>query len=124
LDAIEHALMVAAYRQANGSPPPQSPPVEPALDCLCEALEHTCRLYGIDDAKLGAFLLSLALRVRRLAGETHGRERLRLVELQLQALLQLQPEHGAEQRPDREPPDISPPATGPHPGGRPPAGHR
>ncbi len=106
--------MVAAYRQANGSPPPQSPPVEPALDCLCEALEHTCRLYGIDDAKLGAFLLSLALRARRLTGKTHGRER----------LLQLQPEHGAEQRPDREPPDISPPATGPHPGGRPPAGHR
>lgn len=107
--------MVAAYRQANGSPPPQSPPLEPALDCLCEALEHTCRLYGIDDAKLGAFLLSLALRVRHLAGETQQRQRLRQrlrqVERQLHGLLQLQ----------SDPPDVTPPAAGPPPSEPPPA---
>ena len=106
--------MVAAYRQANGSPPPQSPAVDPALDCLCEALEHTCRLYGIDDAKLGAFLLNLALRVRRLAAATHERQRLRQVEQQLQALLQ--------PRSDLDPPDLNPPAAGPPADGPPPAG--
>ena len=103
--------MVAAYRQANGMPPPQSAPVEPGLDCLCEALEHTCRLYGIDDARLGAFLLSLALRVRHLAGETQQRQRLRQVERQLHGLLQLQ----------SDPPDVTPPAAGPPPSEPPPA---
>lgn len=103
--------MVAAYRQANGMPPPQSAPVEPDLDCLCEALEHTCRLYGIDDARLGAFLLSLALRVRHLAGETQQRQRLRQVERQLHGLLQLQ----------SDPPDVTPPAAGPPPSEPPPA---
>ena len=115
--------MVAAYRQANGMPPPQSAPVEPGLDCLCEALEHTCRLYGIDDAKLGAFLLSLALRVRRLAGETQQRQRLRQVEQQLQALLHgpTAPSTEAATELSDAPADLRRPAAEPPPDGPPPA---
>lgn len=83
---IEHALIAAAYRLANGVVPPEfRQPVEPSLDCMTEALQETCRLYGIADNDIARFLMSLAMRVGRLNSEIPDRQKLREVEARLMA---------------------------------------
>ena len=81
---IEHALITAAYRMANGTvPDDHRRPVDPTLDCMTQALQETCRLYGFDDQDTARFLMSFALRVGRLNPEIHDRRKLREVEAQL-----------------------------------------
>lgn len=83
---IEHALIAAAYRMANGAIPSDlHQPVDPALDCMAEALQETCRLYGLQDPDIARFLMSLALRVGRLNSEIGERRQLREVEARLMA---------------------------------------
>ena len=83
---IEHALFAAAYRMANGAIPSEfHQPVDPALDCMTEALQETCRLYGFQDPDIARFLMSLALRVARLNSEIPDRLHLREVEARLMA---------------------------------------
>jgi hypothetical protein len=83
---IEHALIAAAYRLSNGAIPAEfHQPVDPALDCMTQALHETCRLYGFQDQDTARFLMSLALRVGRLNSEIPERHHLREVEAQLMA---------------------------------------
>lgn len=81
---IEHALIAAAYRLSNGAIPDEfHQPVDPALDCMTQALEETCRLYGFQDKDTARFLMSMALRVGRLNSEIPERQHLREVETRL-----------------------------------------
>ena len=42
---IEHALITAAYRMANGTiPEDHRLPVDPTLDCMTQALQETCQI--------------------------------------------------------------------------------
>lgn len=83
---IEHALIAAAYRMANGMVPAEfHQPVDPALDCMTEALQETCRLYGFEEHDIARFLMSLAMRVGRLNPEIPDRQQLREVEARLMA---------------------------------------
>ena len=93
---IEHALIAAAYRMANGAIPSEfHQPVDPALDCMTEALQETCRLYGFQDPDIARFLMSLALRVGRLNSEIPERQQLREVEARLMAACGLLGGNGA-----------------------------
>jgi hypothetical protein len=83
LKAIQHALLAAAYRHANGQCPPDGAPVDPALDCMTEALSDTCRLYGIAEDTIGHFLLTLAIKLGRLEADIPERLHLRQVEHQI-----------------------------------------
>ncbi|MEB3182929.1 MAG: hypothetical protein VKN15_00895 [Cyanobacteriota bacterium] len=83
---IEHALIAAAYRLANGAIPEEfHRPVDPTLDCMTQALQETCRLYGLQEQDTARFLMSLALRVGRLNSEIPERQQLREVEARLMA---------------------------------------
>jgi hypothetical protein len=86
MGAIEHALITAAYRLANGAVPAEFlEPVDPAFDCMTQALQETCRLYGFQDVDTARFLMSFALRVGRLNPEIPDRQQLREVEARLMA---------------------------------------
>jgi hypothetical protein len=81
---IEHALITAAYRMANGTVPEEhSLPVDPTLDCMTQALEETCRIYGFSEPDTARFLMSFALRVGRLNPEISNRRQMREVEARL-----------------------------------------
>lgn len=81
---IEHALITAAYRIANGAVPEEHRhPVDPTLDCMTQALQETCRIYGFDESDTARFLISFALRVGRLNPEISNRRQLREVEARL-----------------------------------------
>lgn len=81
---IEHALITAAYRMANGTVPEEHRrPVDPTLDCMTQALEETCHIYGFNDSDTARFLMSFALRVGRLNPEIGNRRQLREVEARL-----------------------------------------
>jgi len=81
---IEHALITAAYRMANGAVPLEHrQPVDPTLDCMTQALQETCRIYGLTEADTARFLMSFALRVGRLNPEISDRRQLREVEARL-----------------------------------------
>jgi hypothetical protein len=81
---IEHALITAAYRMANGIvPEDHRHPVDPTLDCMTQALQETCRIYGFSDPDTARFLMSFALRVGRLNPEIDDRRHLREVEARL-----------------------------------------
>jgi len=81
---IEHALITAAYRMANGTVPEQHhQPVDPTLDCMTQALQETCRIYGFTEADTARFLMSFALRVGLLNPEISSRHQLREVEARL-----------------------------------------
>jgi hypothetical protein len=83
---IEQALIAAAYRLANGAIPEEYlQPVDPTLDCMTQALQETCRLYGLQDHDTARFLMSMALRVARLNSEIPERQQLREVEARLMA---------------------------------------
>ena len=62
---IERALLASAFRLLDGQLPNQ--PVDPALDCMTQAL------------------MSLAVKVRRMDSELADRARLRQVEAQMAA---------------------------------------
>jgi hypothetical protein len=81
---IEHALITAAYRMANGTVPEEHHhPVDATLDCMAQALQETCRIYGFSEADTARFLMSFALRVGRLNPEIGNRRQLREVEARL-----------------------------------------
>ena len=81
---IEHALITAAYRMANGTVPEEHrQPVDATLDCMAQALQETCRIYGFSEADTARFLMSFALRVGRLNPEICNRRQLREVEARL-----------------------------------------
>lgn len=81
---IEHALIAAAYRLANGTIPEEHRrPVDPTFDCMTQALEETCQLYGLSENTTARFLMSFALRIARLNPEIGQRRQLRDVEHQL-----------------------------------------
>lgn len=61
--------------------------MEPALDCMTQALSETCRLYGIAEDTIGHFLLTLAIKLGRLEGEIPERLLLRQVEQQINAAI-------------------------------------
>jgi len=83
---IEHALITAAYRMAHGTVPEvHRQPVDPSLDCMTQALEETCHLYGLSETDTARFLMSFALRVGRLNPEISNRSQLREVEARLMA---------------------------------------
>ena len=61
---IEHALITAAYRMANGTVPEEHrQPVDATLDCMTQALQETCQIYGLTEADTARFLMSFALRL-------------------------------------------------------------
>lgn len=103
---IEHALIAAAYRMANGAIPTDHQPVDPALDCMTEALQETCRIYGLQEQDIARFLMSLALRVGRLNSEIPERQQLREFEARLMATCGLggSPEGGAGSEGERPEP--------------------
>jgi len=81
---IEHALITAAYRMANGTVPEEHrQPVDPTLDCMTQALQETCHIYGFSESDTARFLMSFALRVGRLNPEINNRRQLREVEARL-----------------------------------------
>ena len=80
---IERAVLASAFRLLDGQLPNQ--PVDPALDCMTQALQDTCRLYGVSQRDLPKFLMSLAVKVRRMDSELADRARLRQVEAQMAA---------------------------------------
>jgi len=81
---IEHALITAAYRMSNGTVPEEHrQPVDATLDCMTQALQETCRIYGFSEADTARFLMSFALRVGRLNPEIGNRRQLREVEARL-----------------------------------------
>jgi len=81
---IEHALITAAYRMANGTVPEEHrQPVDATLDCMAQALQETCRIYGFTEADTARFLMSFALRVGLLNPEISNRHQLREVEARL-----------------------------------------
>jgi hypothetical protein len=57
--------------------------VDPTLDCMTQALQETCRIYGFTEADTARFLMSFALRVGRLNPEISDRRQLREVEARL-----------------------------------------
>ena len=94
---IEHALITAAYRMANGTVPEEHcQPVDPTLDCMTQALEETCRIYGFSDADTARFLMSFALRVGRLNPEISNRRQMREVEARLMSACGLVNRQGDE----------------------------
>jgi hypothetical protein len=96
---IEHALITAAYRMANGVVPQEHRrPVDPTLDCMTQALEETCRIYGFSEADTARFLMSFALRVGRLNPEISNRQKLREVEARLMSACGLISGTGEEER--------------------------
>jgi len=81
---IEHALITAAYRMAIGTLPEEyREPVDPTLDCMTQALQETCQIYGFTEADTTRFLMSFALRVGRLNPEISNRCQLRELEARL-----------------------------------------
>lgn len=78
---IEKALFSAAFRRLDGYLPSQ--PIEPELDCFTQALGETCRLYGLSNDDISRFMMSLAVKVRRLDAEVPDRLRLREVEAKM-----------------------------------------
>ena len=97
---IEQALIAAAYRLANGVIPEElHQPVDPTLDCMAQALQETCRLYGFQDHDTARFLMNLALRVGRLNSEIPQRQQLRELEARLMAACGLLGGEGASPPP-------------------------
>lgn len=85
MGSIERALTAAAFRLIDGVVPGDTP-VEPALDCMTQALYDTCRLYGIAEKDMFKFFMSFAVKVRRLDRDVPDRQQLRQVEAQMMAV--------------------------------------
>lgn len=83
---LEHALIARAYAIANGTIP-EGVAVAPELDCLAQALDETCRHFGMSSDDAARFLLSLARGLNRLKPDVDQRLELRRVERQVQAIL-------------------------------------
>lgn len=92
---IEYALFTEACRW-KGSPLIGSPPVNPELDCLAEAIARTFLRQGFDDELIADFLFRIVGEVHGLEPEIKGRRKLRQMEQRLHVAL------GRGKKPSRE----------------------
>ena len=92
---IEYALFSEACRW-KGSPLVGSPPVDPELDCLAEAIARMCRHHGFKGEQIAEFLFQIAGTVHELEPQFKGRRKLRRIEQRLLVAL------GRGEKPSRE----------------------